>query len=159
MSLLWKEVPYFVYCCFHIIIKVDMPNFYQHTNGKLINLNKAPLFRAILGRKNAVCVQGLIQLDRAIPKPAGVVYIQRCIENEWNEWTGLFVFVCRFNRKDNLLRHKKTHLANALASVAKRRHTMVFGVDSMTANPVLNHVANAEHQRLPVNNISSSNNT
>ncbi len=35
----------------------------------------------------------------------------------------------RFNRKDNLLRHKKTHLANALAGM-KRRHTLVFGVAS-----------------------------
>lgn len=34
----------------------------------------------------------------------------------------------KFNRKDNLLRHKKTHLANAMCGV-KRRHTLVFGVD------------------------------
>jgi len=33
----------------------------------------------------------------------------------------------KFNRKDNLLRHKKTHVANAVVN-AKRRHTMVFGV-------------------------------
>ena len=37
------------------------------------------------------------------------------------------MFLCRFNRKDNLLRHKKTHIANAFHN-PKRRHTLVFGV-------------------------------
>uniref|UniRef100_A0A1I7Z378 C2H2-type domain-containing protein n=1 Tax=Steinernema glaseri TaxID=37863 RepID=A0A1I7Z378_9BILA len=54
--------------------------------------------------------------------------------------TGLRPHICpfcskRFNRKDNLLRHKKTHLANAMVSSDnRRRHTMLFGVDAPTAN-------------------------
>ncbi|TMS36366.1 hypothetical protein L596_003547 [Steinernema carpocapsae] len=53
--------------------------------------------------------------------------------------TGLRPHICpfcskRFNRKDNLLRHKKTHLANAMVSSdTRRRHTMLFGVDAPTA--------------------------
>ncbi|KAK0396751.1 hypothetical protein QR680_001838 [Steinernema hermaphroditum] len=54
--------------------------------------------------------------------------------------TGLRPHICpfcskRFNRKDNLLRHKKTHLANAMVSSdTRRRHTMLFGVDAPTAS-------------------------
>lgn len=46
----------------------------------------------------------------------------------------------RFNRKDNLLRHKKTHLNNALAQMnGRRRHNALRGVSEETADFQLFH--------------------
>uniref|UniRef100_A0A915DND6 C2H2-type domain-containing protein n=1 Tax=Ditylenchus dipsaci TaxID=166011 RepID=A0A915DND6_9BILA len=54
--------------------------------------------------------------------------------------TGLRPHACpfcnkRFNRKDNLLRHKKTHLANALLQQdgGRKRHNMLYGVSQEDA--------------------------